>query len=522
MGVFLYLAMPINNIQFRAEIGNFNNAIQCAVSKMTQVSVASLFNNVYKEINEIGHFPTIAYSYTLIHLFSLLLFLSMAPFVILFTLIFSDVSNLYRFSVAFYFCIYIILRFIFNLLWFTIVYRTALTRLLNYCLLRYIFLFQICIFVPYIRLGLIISGDIETNPGPNNLDDQNLTICHWNLNGLAANNYVKISLLEAYNTVHNFDIICITETFLDSDNSSDDQRLSLEGYIMIRSDHPSNTKRGGVCIFYKENLPFVRRIDIGYLDECIVGEIKVKNSKCFVTCVYRSPSQTPDEIDHYLSCFEQVCSSLASESPFCSVIIGDLNAKCTNWWNRGTNNHCGLELYNISTLLGYSQLINEPTNFEPNKTPTCIDLIFASQPNLVIESGVHPSLYNTCHHQIIYAKICFKVHRPPSYKREVWHYNRAQVDLIKRSIDNFDWDRAFLNLSLNDQVEFFSNTLINMFRNFIPHELIKCNSKDPPWMNKEIKSALQKKTGHIENTFQVVESMTMKLTCEKPRILSQT
>ena len=54
---------------------------------------------------------------------------------------------------------------------------------------------------------------------------------------------------------------------------------------MIRSDHPSNTKRGGVCIYYKEHLPFVRRDDITCLDECIVGEIKVKNSKCFVTCL---------------------------------------------------------------------------------------------------------------------------------------------------------------------------------------------------------------------------------------------
>ena len=43
---------------------------------------------------------------------------------------------------------------------------------------------------------------------------------------------------------------------------------------MIRSDHPSNTKRGGVCLYYKQHLPFVRRDDITSLDECIIGEIK--------------------------------------------------------------------------------------------------------------------------------------------------------------------------------------------------------------------------------------------------------
>ena len=94
-----------------------------------------------------------------------------------------------------------------------------------------------------------------------------------------------------------------------------------------------------------------------------------------------------------------------------------------------------------------------------------------------------------CHHQIVYAKLSLKIHVPPSYKREVWHYNRAQVDLIKRSIVNFDWDKAFWSLSVNEQVELLENTLLNIFRNFIPHESIK----DPPWINKEIKSALRYK-----------------------------
>ena len=229
------------------------------------------------------------------------------------------------------------------------------------------------------------------------------------------------------------------------------------------------------------------------MNECIVGEIKIKNSKCFVTCVYRSPNQTEDELENFLSELERTCSSIALESPLCSFVTGDLNAKCTNWWDDGTNNNCGLELYTMSTLLGYSQLINVPTNFEPNKNPSCIDLIFASQPNLVFESGTHPSLYNTCHHQIIYAKLSLTIHFPPAYKREVWHYNRAQVDLIKRSIEYFDWERSLAGLSINEQVDCLNNCLINIFRNFIPHETVKCSHKDPPWMNSEIKRALRHK-----------------------------
>ena len=59
---------------------------------------------------------------------------------------------------------------------------------------------------------------------------------------------------------------------------------------MIRADHPSNTERGGVCIYYKEYLPVIRKIDVCKLNEYIVTTITVNNERCFLTCLYRSPN----------------------------------------------------------------------------------------------------------------------------------------------------------------------------------------------------------------------------------------
>ena len=150
-------------------------------------------------------------------------------------------------------------------------------------------------------------------------------------------------------------------------------------------------------------------------------------------------------------------------------------------------------LQRLDYLSGFFQLINEPTNLEPNKRVTCIDLIFASQPNLVSDSGVHPSLFRTCHHQIIHAKIDLKVYLPPPYDREVWSYDRAEVEQINRAITLFDWENILSPLETNEQVKLFNETLLNIFRNFIPHKLIKCSYKDPPWITKEIKTSLRKK-----------------------------
>ena len=45
---------------------------------------------------------------------------------------------------------------------------------------------------------LMLCGDIESNPGPRPNAGQSFSICHWNLNSIAAHNFSKISLLKAY------------------------------------------------------------------------------------------------------------------------------------------------------------------------------------------------------------------------------------------------------------------------------------------------------------------------------------
>ena len=67
-----------------------------------------------------------------------------------------------------------------------------------------------------------------------------------------------------------------------------------------------------------------------------------------------------------------------------------------------------------------------------------IDLIVTSQPNLITETGVHPFLYPNSHHQIIFAKFNLEIRFPPPYFGDVWHYQDANTDLIRRTINMFD------------------------------------------------------------------------------------
>ena len=61
---------------------------------------------------------------------------------------------------------------------------------------------------------------------------------------------------------------------------------------------------------------------------------------------------------------------------------------------------------------GLEQKINEPTNIIGDFS-SCIDLIFITQPNLVMEPGIHFSLHVNCYHHITFSKVNLKIYFIP-------------------------------------------------------------------------------------------------------------
>ena len=109
---------------------------------------------------------------------------------------------------------------------------------------------------------------------------------------MAAHSFTKVSLLQALSVRHDYDIICLLETFLDLSISNDDERINIKGYDLLRANHPSTKKRGAVCMYYKQHLSFIKRDDLCTLKECLVTEIEVDKKFFFFMCLCRSPSQT--------------------------------------------------------------------------------------------------------------------------------------------------------------------------------------------------------------------------------------
>ena len=136
-------------------------------------------------------------------------------------------------------------------------------------------------------------------------------------------------------------------------------------------------------------------------------------------------------------------------------------------------------------------MIHELTHIIGERS-SCIDLIFASQPNLVVESDVQSSLHQNCH-QIVFARFNLKVVFPSPYEREVWRFKKTNVDYIRKAINGSQWEKSFQNMNVNDMVDLFNRTIKIILHNFILHKIITCDDRDPLWINISIKHLIQDK-----------------------------
>ena len=165
-----------------------------------------------------------------------------------------------------------------------------------------------------IILSLIVKcGDIELNPGPESYSSNTESyssqtesiscsyLCkfvHLNVRSLIPN-IDQISL-----EFNDYDIIALTETFLD--DSIDDNDTYMPGFCLpFRRDR--NRHGGGVCIYVKSTLFAERCPDLENPDiECIWLKVRTLNKIFYFGCVYRPPNSENIFWEHLTNSIEKL------------------------------------------------------------------------------------------------------------------------------------------------------------------------------------------------------------------------
>ena len=190
--------------------------------------------------------------------------------------------------------------------------------------------------------------------------------------------------MEDYNTVFHYDIIALSETFLN--NTVKDEDIFIEDFskTIFRSDHPGGDQVGGVCIYFKKNLPIKRRKDLEIMQRSVVTEMNLNRQKIFFVVICRSPNQNSENFNLFQENLQKVIDSMKNLKPHTIVITGDFNCRSSQWWSGDRNLPEGIVLNQLFESNNLTQLIHQPKNIEPRGIPVLTLLLLINPIYLLI------------------------------------------------------------------------------------------------------------------------------------------
>ena len=301
-----------------------------------------------------------------------------------------------------------------------------------------------------------------------------LQICHLNAQSLVNKMDEFRYIVEA----SCIDIVCVSETWF-SDNMHD-KLFNVNGYKVFRADRmKQNVKRsGGVAIFVKNNIPcnLIVKSPNDSSIEYVFIEIYSAESKMLVGSVYR-PHRTID--------FTPILNIIHDISLIYNnvVVCGDFNsnALCDDSF---TSEMLALGLFLCNFCF--------PTHFSKFSN-SLLDMFFVSDlSNKLLYDQLSCSAFSK--HDLIFLCYNFQVKTtkvPLSFSfRDFKCINYPNLSI---QIDSINWNSIYEMNSVNDQVRFLQDNILQCFLNNVPLKTKTYKNNSKPWFNSSIKKLINER-----------------------------
>ena len=322
-----------------------------------------------------------------------------------------------------------------------------------------------------IPLLLILCGDIELNPGPNIVMNENLSIYHINVRSLRN----KVDIVSTH--AGNYDIVAITEAKLD--RTIPTKLITLSGFSedsVYRRDNTINS--GGICVQLSHKVHGARLLNFEEEElEILWLKITAHDKTLILGTVYRNPALSVAYWDKLHANISRVVDFYGSQS---IVILGDLNEDLLN-----PRLH---HLQDIIDTFALEQQISEPTRTTEHSA-TLLDPIICS-PSLGVNGSQVLVPYCSDHCPVA----CYiKLEKPKtrSFKRRVWLFDRANWEYYRLLLSDINWNEIFESDCINTIVSEVTTCILECAGKAIPSKTIKYTNKDKPWINQDIKRQIQ-------------------------------
>ena len=354
------------------------------------------------------------------------------------------------------------------------------------------FLGLLSIVEPFGSLKLLLlrlAGDIEINPGPlSGKSSSKLSVCHANvrsIRSLEKFEHIRIELTEKY------DIITLSETWLTSENSSED-------YSIPNYDGPLRRDRadgyGGLAVWIKSNLYSKHRKDLEDNQfENLWLEIRNNNERFLLCCLYKPPVLNKD----FWQFLNQNYSQAFSISNLPILLTGDLNSDPNTIDGKYLKEFCSHNNLNL--------LITSPTRITP-LSATILDQFISNSRNLILSTSVGPPL-PSCDHAVISAVCNLNPPQRPAYKRTIWFFDKTDFVDYRLTVKAYNWNRLWLINDIDGMAEEFTESLLSIAGSTIPNTLATIRPNDKPWYTSELRS-IRRKTKRLYKQFKSCKSVS--------------
>ena len=213
------------------------------------------------------------------------------------------------------------------------------------------------LYTSYSVFLIMLSGDVEINPGPRCKEKDSVKCVTINARSLTSlvkfndSNKTESNLERFQNFVYSedFDIVCVNETWLSAKVYN--VEILHSGYTIVRNDRITRGGHGGVLLGVKTStFKSVREIEYKHELEVAVAEITTtSNIKMLICSCYRPPDAEKSWMNKFESFLQDVCSRHSK-----IVIAGDFNlpraCRQLNENGFGGNEHAFVKIKYLTTF----------------------------------------------------------------------------------------------------------------------------------------------------------------------------
>jgi hypothetical protein len=306
----------------------------------------------------------------------------------------------------------------------------------------------------------------------------------------------KLEALKTSTDVFDYDIFCITETWLTPDIKTPELGLStaFNVYRLDRSELTSSKSRGGGVLIavakkYKSRLIKTQFNNIEHL----FIDITVNNDlKLLIGCAYIPPNSNNSIYLNHMSDVERICQSLPL---YKYIIVGDYNLPGVNWSIEGAApgivgdemlSDIEREVVDSINFLGLYQL-----NTNANLSGRILDLVMSDDPTVHVSLSTTAVLPIDLYHPPLAISVDSRKVEKARYTERRFEYSDANYRSINDALFQADWS-PLESLPLDESVDYFYNVISDIRDRHIPTKTLYTDSY-PRWFTKELKNMISRK-----------------------------